>query len=150
MTISELRGADLFDAVVAHIETHPEQWNQRTYGKREDGVMTGCFAFLTVLLADGPDVFMWSDEDDIDIVVLDGAADEHAEQCEDVDDATCEHRTYMVAHRAQFLLDISFAQTLGPYYGLFCANTTLDEIRRYGSNIYGSGQDGGQDSNEGK
>lgn len=127
-TTTELRDKDLFDAVLAHIEANPWQHNQRTYGKREDGVMTGCVAFLAVLLADGPDVFVWSDDD---------GGVEHTTLVQLTEDS----EEIAISARARDLLGLTWAQGDDMFYSY----ASLDEIQGIAARAYAPSSDDDSD-----
>lgn len=58
---NELHGRDLFDEVMNHLAANPHAHDQGTYGRRADGVMTGCVAFWAVILVDGADAVRWQE-----------------------------------------------------------------------------------------
>jgi len=48
-----ITGLDLYDAVLAHIAAHPEQWDQRVWLQTTECGTVGCFAGWTVVLGGG-------------------------------------------------------------------------------------------------
>lgn len=123
-TARELRGQELFDAVMTVITEQPWHWRQDVYAERTDpdDSACGCVAALAVMLVHGEDALDWYADEDDDGEQYQGACSVTVEDGET-------EGVYFVARR---LLQIGADDA----DRLFAGYNTVDEIRTAGEMAY--------------
>lgn len=123
--ITELRGLDLLDAAIAHIEAHPETWLQGSY-RCESGM---CLAGWAAQLAGG----QWVTSADSDPEFRANMTAERDDPAQDVDFDPDYGQIIHVADRAERLLGGRFLDEVEDGEDepdLFAADNTLDDLKR--------------------